>query len=87
MKFSGQVCDEEPMRISLRSTSVSVKPKDWKLVKKRGIIPDRLVQSKLKSFILKFPNIERGVKRNSDDSAPASGRGADGVPNGVPNVK
>ena len=70
----------------ISSTSVSVKPKDWKIVRKRKIIPDGLVQSKLKSFILKFPNLERGVKRNSDDSAPASGRGVDGVPNGVPNV-
>ena len=63
--------------ITFKISSTSVKPKDWKLVKKRGIIPDGLVQSKLKSFISKFPNLERGVKRNSDGS----------FPNGVPNVE
>ena len=60
---------------------MKVKPKDWKLVRKRGIIPDGLVQSKLKSFYLKFPNLERGVKRNNDGSALSLGVGEDGVPN------
>ena len=81
-----QVCDDKPEEITFGSTSISTKPRDWKLVKKRGIIPDRLVQSKLKSFMLKLPNLERGVKRSSDDSSPNLGREADGVPNGFSNV-
>ena len=67
-----RVCDVKPDKITFSSDSISTKPRDWKLVKKRGIIPDGLVQSKLKSFILKFPNLERGIKRSSDDSSPIS---------------
>ena len=58
----GQVRVEEPASITFISTLTTVKPKDWKLVRKRGIIPDGLVQSKLKSFIAKFP-IWKGVSR------------------------
>ena len=82
-----QVCDGEPVKISFTSTLTKVKPKDWKIVKKRGIIPDGLVQAKLKSFIIKFPNLERGCKRNNDGSTPNLGEGGSGVPNGVPNVE
>ena len=82
----GQVCDENKEKITFKISSPSVKPKNWKLVKKRGIIPDGLVQSKLKSFITKFPNLERGVKRNIHESSPVSRRGLqNGVQNGVPN--
>ena len=63
-----------------------VKPKYWRLVRKHGIIPDGLVQGKLKSFILKFPNFERDRKRNNDGSTPNLGEGGSGVPNGVTNV-
>ena len=50
----------------------SRKPTDWKLVRKRGIIPDGLVQTKLAHFIRKYPNLrtvqgERGPKRKLDD--------------------
>jgi hypothetical protein len=82
-----QVCDGEPVKISFTSTLTKVKPKDWKIVKKRGIIPDGLVQAKLKSFFIKFPNLERGCKRNNDGSTPNLGEGGSGVPNGVPNVE
>ena len=37
--------------------SNSKKPTDWKLVRKRGIVQDELVQSKLANFLLKFPNM------------------------------
>ena len=84
---AGRVRDEEPGEITFRSTSVKVKPKDWKLVRKGGIIPDDLVQSKQKSFYSKFPNLEIGVKCNNDGSTPSSGVGEDCVHNGVPNVK
>ena len=52
-----QVCDEEPVQISNMMSQKSVKPKDWKLVKKRGIVPDGLVQSKLLSFMQNFPHL------------------------------
>jgi hypothetical protein len=82
-----QVCDEYKEKITFKISSPSVKPKNWKLVKNRGIIPDGLGQSKLKSFISKFPNLERGVKRNIHESSPVSCGGVvqSGVPNGVPN--
>ena len=75
------------MKISFETHLSKVKPKDWRLVRKRGIIPDGLVQGKLKSFILKFPNLERGRKCNNDGSTPNLGEGGSGVPNGVPNVE
>ena len=34
---AGRIRDEEPEEITFRSTSVKVKPKDWKLVRKRGL--------------------------------------------------
>ena len=71
----GQVRDEDKEKITFKISSPSVKPKNWKMVKKRGIIPDGLVQSKLKSFITKFPNLERGVKRNIHESSPVSREG------------
>ena len=43
-----QVLDDEPVRQPLLTISTKVKPKNWKLVKKRGIVPDGLVQAKLK---------------------------------------
>ena len=57
------------------------RPKDFTLVKKRGILPDGLIKSKLAGFMSKFPELRklkggRGVKRKC------------GVENlsGVPNV-
>ena len=57
------------------------RPKDFTIVKKRGIVPDGLVQSKLAGFIAKFPELRKegpGIKRKCGD----------GVENdiGVPNV-
>ena len=34
--------------------------KDFTIVKKRGIIPDGLVQRRLDSFVIAFPNLRRG---------------------------
>ena len=34
--------------------------KDFRIVKKRGIIPDGLVQRRLDSFVIAFPNLRRG---------------------------
>ena len=62
-----RVHDGEPVsQIMFKTIPGRVKPRDWKLVKKRGVVPDGLVQSKLNSFIKKFPNLEwgRGEKRN-----------------------
>jgi hypothetical protein len=48
--------------------SPSRRPSDWKLVRRRGVVPDGLVQSKLAAFVIKFPNLQtvqgaRGEKR------------------------
>ena len=66
----GHVRDGEPDHTSKLKHQVSVKPQDWRLVKKRGIVPDGLVQSKLMSFIGKFPHLEkgRGAKMDRDGS-------------------
>ena len=40
------------------------------LCQKHGIVPDGLVQRKLNSFILKYPNLERYQKRKIDDGVP-----------------
>ena len=42
------VRDGEPVNTSVFDRQVSVKPRDWHLVKKRGIVPDGRTQSKLK---------------------------------------
>ena len=62
-----RVHDGEPVSQRMFKTIPGrVKPRDWKLVKKQGVVSDGLVQSKLNSFIKKFPNLEwgRGEKRN-----------------------
>ena len=38
----------------------STKRADFKLVKKRGIVPDGLVQTRLNTFLKAFPNIRGG---------------------------
>ena len=39
-----------------------IKRKDFRIIKKRGIIPDGLVQSRLDSFLAAFPNLRGGAR-------------------------
>ena len=45
--------------------------KEWKVKRRRGIIPDGLVQEKLTFFKLKFPNLSGGsILTNEMESVP-----------------
>ena len=64
------------MNTSVFDRQVSVKPRDWHLVKKRGIVPDGRTQSKLKFKV-------------DNESSTLRGGGGIGAPNdyrGVSNV-
>ena len=50
-----QVSDESMTRLNPRI--YSRKRADFKLVKKRGIVPDGLVQRRLDTFLTPFPNL------------------------------
>jgi hypothetical protein len=74
-------CQDVGKEILIHKSFTPRRPKDFTTVKKRGIVPDGLVQSKLAGFIAKYPELRiegRGVKRKCGD----------GVQNdiGVPNV-
>lgn len=74
-------CQDVGKEILMHKSFTPRRPKDFTTVKKRGIVPDGLVQSKLAGFIAKYPELRiegRGVKRKCGD----------GVQNdiGVPNV-
>jgi hypothetical protein len=45
----------------------SRRPVNWSVPRKRGLIPDGLVQARLSNFVVKFPNLGRlgSYKNNS----------------------
>ena len=65
----GGVCGVVPDDSTCVSTAVrpaSRPPAQWKLVKKRGIVPDGLVQARLDNFVRAFPNLTKNVSTNYD---------------------
>ena len=58
---------EHPVNLMLNPSRENCQPaKDWKLKRRRGIIPDGLVQEKLSFFKLKFPNLSGGISSTNE---------------------
>ena len=51
-----KVFDDQTPRFQAQDEP-KIKRKDFRIIKKRGIIPDGLVQSRLDSFLAAFPNL------------------------------
>ena len=66
------VQDEDAVTLMMPASSEDSQPaKEWKVRRRRGIIPDGLVQEKLKFFKLKFPNLLGGnILTNEMESVP-----------------
>ena len=73
---------EHPVNLINPSRENCRPAKDWRLKRRRGIIPDGLVQEKLSFFKLKFPNLSGGMSSTNEiESVPggsANSRGCKG---------
>ena len=54
--------DDDLRQISTPKEEPKIKRKDFRIPKKRGIIPDGLVQMRLDSFLDAFPNLRGGAR-------------------------
>ena len=66
----GGVVPDDSTCVSTASRPASRPPVQWKLVKKRGIVPDGLVQVRLDNFVRAFPNLTKNVSTNYDNGGP-----------------
>ena len=62
----GGVVPDDSTCVSTAVRPASRPPAQWKLVKKRGIVPDGLVQARLENFVRAFPNLTKNVSTNYD---------------------
>ena len=72
-------------KINISHTTSTSGPKSrpaapWRIVKKRGIIPDKLVQSRLEKFVQTYPNLKlrTGESSTNGDEAPVSSTNSNG---------
>ena len=56
--------DDDLSKISPPKEETKIKRRDFRIPKKRGIIPDGLVQMRLDSFLDAFPNLRGGGQDN-----------------------